>query len=218
MFCFEVDRDVAEELSRRNLGIHLAEAIQERVESRMLEAYPGLVAEVFRLARQPDALTAEEAVHPARVRGVGSGGRLVPDNEQQGLPADTRIYDAAGLGGQTADPIASEDPADLRASFDLILHPTSRSRPSLPRETVRVRVESGATPVELAAQIASAYLSMPAPRDETLTVTAPARIDRQLLPDLTQALALAADSQQLRVRFYLGDLGPMNICGSPCVA
>ena len=119
MFCFEVDRDVAEELSRRKLGIHRAEVIQERVESRMMEAYPGIVAEVLRLARQPDALAAEEAAHAAYVRGVGNGGRLVPDDEHHGLPANTRIYDAAGLGARTADPVASEGPAET--------HPETRT-------------------------------------------------------------------------------------------
>jgi hypothetical protein len=164
-----------------------------------------------------------------RVIVVGPDGRAVADPFEDVLPAPGRpdaLRAPSGsiryAGARPQLDAATEGRPDLAqtrdGSFDLVLQPTSRSRPGLPGETMRVRVKSGATPADLAAQIGSAYLSTPAPRDETLTVRAPARIDRGLLPDLTQALALAADSHQLRVRFYLGDLGPMNICGSPCVA
>jgi hypothetical protein len=181
----------------------------------------------FRRARQwASHIPAPEV--GTRVIVVGPDGRAVADPFGDVLPAPGRPDALLAPSGSIryAGTRPQRDGAGERrpeaktrdGSFDLVLRSASPNRPDLRGETVRVTVKPGATPADLAAQIASAYLSMPAPRGETLTVRAPAGVARRLLPDLTQALTQAADSHQLRVRFYLGDLGPMNICGSPCVA
>jgi hypothetical protein len=114
-----------------------------------------------------------------------------------------------------ADPSSAGGPGTADPSFDLVLEAAAASGPALPKQTVRVRVEPADTPVALVARIVGAFPDL---RDATLTVKAPSDISRALLPALIRALGEAANSRQLRVKFHLGELESMNICGSPCVA
>jgi hypothetical protein len=134
-------------------------------------------------------------------RPVLSGGAATPNSEEL-LPEN-----------------ASLGPGSTGGSFALKLEAAPEDQAVPARTDVSVRVESGVTSEELARLIGEAYVaSMPEPRPGALKIMAPKTIDLKLIPMLAQALALAADSNNVRFKFYIGDLKMMNVCGLPCTA